>query len=98
MLHHQDGRAAAVALLSPLSAFCYSLFQGCQAWSRCLSCTALCGRTELGRGEQAQLLPGWSMESRTMHMLYLHWDSVPAKTCAFIEHVMEKVGKGFSTA
>ncbi|MGB2131761.1 MAG: LysR family transcriptional regulator [Marinobacterium sp.] len=46
---------------------------------------------ELARGELVQLLPEWSMEGRTMHMLYPHRDSLPAKTRALIEFVMEKV-------
>lgn len=49
---------------------------------------------ELNSGVLLQLLPDWTMESRTMHMLYPHRDSLPVKTRAFIEFVMEKVGKG----
>lgn len=48
---------------------------------------------ELNRGELVQLLPEWSMEKRTMHMLYPHRDSLPAKTRALIEFVMAKVGE-----
>lgn len=46
---------------------------------------------ELKSGELVHLLPEWSMESRTMHMLYPHRDSLPTKTRAFIEFVMGKV-------
>lgn len=46
---------------------------------------------ELARGELIQLLPDWSMEGRTMHMLYPHRESLPVKTRALIEFVMEKV-------
>ncbi|PSL12895.1 LysR family transcriptional regulator [Marinobacterium halophilum] len=46
---------------------------------------------ELARGELVQLLSDWSMEGRTMHMLYPHRESLPAKTRALIEFVMEKV-------
>ncbi|MDY6890800.1 MAG: LysR family transcriptional regulator [Pseudomonadota bacterium] len=46
---------------------------------------------ELERGELIQLLPQWPMEGRTMHMLYPHRDSLPVKTRAFIEFVMDKV-------
>jgi LysR family transcriptional regulator AphB/LysR family L-lactate utilization transcriptional regulator len=31
------------------------------------------------------------MEGRTMHMLYPHRESLPVKTRAFIEFVMDKV-------
>jgi len=48
---------------------------------------------ELERGELIQLLPQWSMEGRTMHMLYPHRESLPVKTRAFIEFVMEKVAQ-----
>lgn len=53
---------------------------------------------ELGSGELVQLLPEWSMENRTMHMLYPHRESLPTKTRAFIEFVMEKVGKASTGA
>ncbi|MBY4676712.1 LysR family transcriptional regulator [Marinobacterium arenosum] len=46
---------------------------------------------ELARGELIQLLPEWSMQGRTMHMLYPHRQSLPVKTRAFIEFVMDKV-------
>lgn len=49
---------------------------------------------ELDSGELVQLLPEWSMESRTMHMLYPHRENLPVKTRAFIEFVMGKVGRG----
>lgn len=49
---------------------------------------------ELDDGELVQLLPEWSMESRTMHMLYPHRDSLPTKTRTFIEFVMDKVSMG----
>lgn len=48
---------------------------------------------ELARGELVQLLPQWSMEGRTMHMLYPHRESLPAKTRALIEFVMDKVAQ-----
>ncbi|MGO1500072.1 MAG: LysR family transcriptional regulator [Marinobacter sp.] len=46
---------------------------------------------ELKSGELVHLLPEWSMESRTMHMLYPHRKSLPTKTRVFIEFVMSKV-------
>ncbi|MBA4501347.1 LysR family transcriptional regulator [Marinobacterium marinum] len=46
---------------------------------------------ELARGELVQLLPEWSMEGRTMHMLYPHRENLPVKTRALIEFVMDKV-------
>ncbi|GAA0692414.1 LysR family transcriptional regulator [Marinobacterium maritimum] len=48
---------------------------------------------ELASGELVQLLPEWSMEGRTMHMLYPHRENLPVKTRALIEFVMEKVGQ-----
>lgn len=47
---------------------------------------------ELANGDLVQLLPEWSMEKRTMHMMYPHRDNLPLKTRAFIDFVMEKVG------
>lgn len=49
---------------------------------------------ELASGELVQLLPDWSMEKRTMHMMYPHRDSLPLKTRAFIDFVMAKVSAG----
>lgn len=53
---------------------------------------------ELASGALVQLLPEWSMEKRTMHMMYPHRDSLPLKTRAFIDFVMEKVGSGAKDA
>ncbi len=47
----------------------------------------------LESGELVQLLPDWSMEGRTMHMLYPHRENLPAKTRALIEFVMDKVAQ-----
>lgn len=48
---------------------------------------------ELESGELVQLLPDWSMEGRTMHMLYPHRENLPVKTRALIEFVMDKVAQ-----
>ncbi len=48
---------------------------------------------ELASGELVQLLPEWSMEGRTMHMLYPHRENLPVKTRALIEFVMDKVAQ-----
>ncbi len=48
---------------------------------------------ELESGELIQLLPDWSMEGRTMHMLYPHRENLPVKTRALIEFVMDKVAQ-----
>lgn len=48
---------------------------------------------ELMKGELVALLPQWSMEPRTMHMLYPHRESLPAKTRAFIDFVINKIEK-----
>ncbi len=53
---------------------------------------------ELESGELVQLLPDWSMEGRTMHMLYPHRENLPAKTRALIEFVMDKVAQAKGTA
>ena len=48
---------------------------------------------ELARGELVQVLPDWSMEGRTMHMLYPHRENLPVKTRALIEFVMDKMAQ-----
>ena len=53
---------------------------------------------ELESGELIQLLPDWSMEGRTMHMLYPHRENLPVKTRALIEFVMDKVAQTNSAA
>lgn len=53
---------------------------------------------ELDSGELVQLLPEWSMESRVMHMLYPHRDSLPTKTRAFIDFIMAKVDEASTGA
>ncbi|WP_417533338.1 LysR family transcriptional regulator [Marinobacterium stanieri] len=53
---------------------------------------------ELESGELIQLLPDWSMEGRTMHMLYPHRENLPVKTRALIEFVMDKVAQANSAA
>lgn len=53
---------------------------------------------ELESGELVQLLPDWSMEGRTMHMLYPHRENLPVKTRALIEFVMDKVAQANAAA
>lgn len=46
---------------------------------------------ELVNGEFIELLPEWTIEPRTMHMLYPHRENLPLKTRAFIDFVVNKI-------
>lgn len=48
---------------------------------------------ELSNGDLVQLLPEWSMEKRTMHMVYPHRENLPVKTRVFIDFVMGKISR-----